>query len=107
LGIHALRDIEDERFQGIQGLFAGDGLFARRLHRESFRVHGVFQSHDSAGSGVGSDSGAATAASKACRPTASASARQSTAGVSVSLGIVGFSIGKYNLHHLHLLVNTK
>ena len=84
LGIHALRDIRQERFQGIQGLFTGDP-FARRLHRESFRINGFFQSHDSAGSGVGSGSGAA-AVSKACRPFSSASAR-TVAGVS------GFGFG--------------
>jgi hypothetical protein len=77
LGIHALRDIRQERFQGIQGLLAGNGPIARRLHRESFRV-GFFQSHDSAGSGVGSGD---TAVSKACLPISSASAR-TVAGVS-------------------------
>ena len=86
LGIHALRDIRQERFQGIQGLFAGNGPFARRLHRESFRV-GVFQSHASAGSGVGC--GSAVACSNAKRPASRAAARQSTAGG----GAIGFGLG--------------
>ena len=81
LGIHALRDIRQECFEGIQGLLAGDP-FARRLHRESFRVHG--DSHQAGGSGVGC--GSAVAASNAKRPASSASAR-TVAGVS------GFNFG--------------